>query len=249
MVELLKKDIVSFIPENGEPDFSCGITTSKCGDFGYNYSNGFFDRKWKKSAKKIVEIVNAKEAFFLRPNHCKKVDLNPKKNGGCIKVVDSDYYFQQTAGGSWLGLIHCSWITLDKGLVEIALRRLIRKIGNDYQSFGLYVYSGICPRCYEVMDDVAARFRGDFSEYILPNIQPDKYNLDLAGIINAKLSRLGLNAQLLEFCPHHFNVDGNFIFFSHRRKEKKRNLVYAVKDECMLAGTTGDCPYVIVVAD
>jgi polyphenol oxidase len=104
-----------------------------------------------------------------------------------------------------LALLHAGW----RGLLEGVLEAGVAALGRDGGRFSAVVGPAIGPCCYEVGDDVAARFRRAFGEDV---VQARRLDLRLAA--ERTLRRAGAGGvEVVDLCTS-CRPD---LFFSHRR--------------------------------
>ena len=105
------------------------------------------------------------------------------------------------------GLVHAGWRGTQAGVAAAAAAFMRDEFGARHVIAGLG--PGICGRCYEVGDDVAARFDARF---VNPGRQ-GRWLLDLASANRAQLEEAGVKAVYdVAMCTKE-----NYLFPSHRR--------------------------------
>jgi YfiH family protein len=92
-----------------------------------------------------------------------------------------------------LALAHAGWRGTAAGIVGQAVEALRREYGSQPGDLVAGVGPGICGRCYEVGDEVAARFDGAFLE---PSSN-GRYLLDLAAANHAQLEAAGVPGRAI----------------------------------------------------
>lgn len=241
--------ILYFTLIQGDSALAGGITTRDMGDYG-NFKKISNHRKRIKKVSYFLDFVDADHAVFLIPTHCgEAVKKESGPRGSTIHFWRADDFFLSPSAGRLLGIVHCSWLTLLKyGIVERALTRIQNKTGIAPTDLKGVIYSGICQECYEVDEAVAAPYRVRYPDFFKVNGHPGRYNLDLAGIIQEKASRKGVEAPIVQCCPHHGkpHSSNGYPLYSFRRGDAGRNFVFIHSDNKLLAGQTGDCPYLIL---
>lgn len=122
-------------------------------------------------------------------------------------VMTADCLPIAVAGGGAVAMLHAGWRGLAEGVIEAGVRTL-RALAPDAElSAAIGPGAGVC--CYEVGDEVHARFLGSGAEVSRGR------NLDLKGIARAQLAAAGVSqvhdVGLCTICSP------ATLFFSHRR--------------------------------
>jgi hypothetical protein len=233
-----------------------GFTTRQFGDC--RIENNEHDLK----INQLMKIFQADECVRMVPSHKPKIMLSLILEGDEIKTADCDGIIHfKPKQPEFVSLIHCGWRTIAEGIIEKAVKNILRWCPVSSRDIKAIIYGGICPLCYEVDSDVIEKFQ-KHSDCFRAGAKPGKYHLSLAKIINQKLLRKGLcreNIRIINICSHYHNfrhINSSYryvwnddpLLFSHRRGEPERNLVLAKlkNDNTLIAGTTGNCPYVIL---
>jgi purine-nucleoside/S-methyl-5'-thioadenosine phosphorylase / adenosine deaminase len=95
------------------------------------------------------------------------------------------------------GLVHAGWRGTEGGITAEAVRAMVREFGSDPARVKAAIGPGICVRCYEVGEEVAARFDPRF----VRESTGGKSLLDLAAANRAQLEREGVGEILaLDLC-------------------------------------------------
>jgi len=195
----------------------------------------------------------AETCYFISPDHNNgAVHFYGPKPRYRVRGATEDIVSRLTPDGRIICLAHCSHHTITAGVVEKALR--------DVTTFGrvmtnklhVLIYGGICQNCYEVGEDVKQALGRKYRDFFVQNGHPDKYNLSLAGVLEQKLAENAISKnriRTVRLCPHCHSPAGRRVLFSHRRGDKERNMVFMYAYGQMLAGTTGDCPYLMIFSD
>lgn len=235
-----------------DPRVSVGLTTVRYGDFKLHDNEDSHDYKLRELTRKM----DAKSFFRIIPRHDSRiVRLNGKINGYSQHYDDADAVIYSSGNWAFLTLIHCSWITLRDKILEQVFSYL--KNPSNLQAV---IYSGICRDCYEVGQDVFSFFTYQDESYrkFFSSNSGTKMHLNLAGLIKEKLITAGIkraNIDTIHLCSlcGDFSVFNNREFgkmlYSHRRyRDEERNLIFTKLNgqNIFLAGTTGNCPYVIL---
>lgn len=116
-----------------------------------------------------------------------------------------------------LALAHAGWRGTAAGVAGQAVRALVAEYGSRPEDMVAGLGPGICGRCYEVSEDVAARFDARFLE---PAGRPDRFWLDLAAANHAQLESAGIarervhghgacTKESLELASHRRSPDGS----------------------------------------
>jgi hypothetical protein len=246
-IDLLENgEVIRF---NGLPIIA-GVTTTRFGNFRSS------DLNFKKRTEELAEFFEAELYSVLVPNHGTIIKTGYSRNGNEALVGDCIIYLDGLGGV--LALIHCSWATLSKGILENSLAiysEMARGIVGETKAF---IYPGICEKCYEVDDLVLNSFK-DYDRKSFVDGKKGHYNFSLSNCILNRLKRQGFSEKNLQIgytCSAHqifyekqSLLVREFVFYSYRaRKEMERNAVF-VKipgDNRLLLSSTGDCPYVIL---
>jgi YfiH family protein len=134
------------------------------------------------------------------------------KTADCVPVLIGDSVTKTAAA------IHAGWRGTLARIVEKTVDEMKARFNSKAEDLIAAIGPAACGRCYEVGDDVAARFKSEFSEtrvFLVPSAAPDKYLLNGAAANFAQLVHSGLrveNIHVLAYCTMHQND----LFFSHR---------------------------------
>lgn len=237
----------------GDKQIQIGITTTKFGDFRLN---GHPDKHHQK-LESISRIIHVKNYLRFIPQHSPGViRLDKKLNNNKIFDCDSVIYCPD----QWLfmAMIHCSWITLLKRIIENSFEKIDKP-----ENLTAVIYHGICQDHYEVKQDVVRAFtreKESYQQHFFDN--NGKIHLNLSGLIQEKLLESGIrqkNIKNIKICSSHSaykdfsdlnsRFNPNRAFYSLRFfGDAKRNLIFAKLNgyDFFIASTTGNCPYVIL---
>ncbi len=223
-----------------------GITTTLFGDFRPE------NLDTERRIKVLQELVGASCHGQLIPDHGTKI---AKFITGCADeaaIGDAVIYGNDKIG--YLAIVHCSWITLSKGILYKTIERLDKINFWDFgQSPQAFIYPGICQLCYEVSHDVVKEllFGNIYNHPYFQFIDKHHWLLNLSGYIRHQLIEIVMRPQgirTIATCSAHSRNYDQYLFYSHRaRQEKERNAIFAKlpDDDKLIIATTGDCPYVI----
>lgn len=238
-------------------DMQIGITTRQFGDCRIT------NNEHNPRIIRLMKMFQTDECVRMVPNHTPKIQLSLALEGGAIKTAKCDgiIHFKELQRREFVSLIHCGWITVADGIVEKAVKNILLWRPVASSDIKAVIYGGICRDCYEVEFDVIEQFQ-EHADCFITGAESGKYQLNLSKIILQKLLRKGLareNIRNIDICSHHhcfkhINASYRYVWndgsllFSHRRGEVERNLVLAKlkNDNTLIAGTTGNCPYVIL---
>ena len=122
-----------------------------------------------------------------------------------------------------IGLAHAGW----RGTVDNIAAAVIKEMNSAYKTdpeeLTVVIGPGICGRCYEVGDDVAAVFRRKYDTKVIRTKvnTPGKYMLDLHMANMFNVQRAGVleeNIYVSDLCT----MENPEVLFSHRATEGKR---------------------------
>lgn len=239
----------------GGKNIQIALTTRQFGDCGID--NNEHDLK----INRLMKIFQADECVRMAPNHTPKIMLSLALEGNGIKTADCDGIIHfKPKQPEFVSLIHCGWKTIAEGIIEKAVKNILLWCSVSLRDIKAVIYTGICQSCYEIGFDVAGRFQ-KYSDCLRAVREKNKYQLNLSCLMQKKLLIKGVNrtnVRIIDICSHHnsfkhinasyrYAWDDNLLLFSHRRGELERNLVLAKlkNDNTLIAGTTGNCPYII----
>lgn len=242
--DLLKCDnqIVSFpnLP------ITAGVTTNLMGDFKSTNPGS------EERIKNLQNITYANCHGRLIPNHGTDIVKFIPQHTDESFHGDACIYGNDQIG--YLCLVHCSWITLKKGIIYLSLKK-INQLGCYPQK--AFIYPGICQICYEVDSLLRDKFNL-IHNYgaCFKSLRKDHWLLDLYNLISGILTEHGISSGIntIASCSAHSTMEVTAIkvkqpaFFSHRaRQDERRNAIFAKLpgDDKLIISTTGDCPYVI----
>jgi len=116
--------------------------------------------------------------------------------------------------------IHAGWKGLQKKIVTKSTQFLVEKYSVKLEDIQIWIGPHIDKESYEIEWDVASLFSDEFYSQSLLNLQ--KYYLHTLKILKSELDNLGvLNKNILEDTFNTFNSEN---YYSHRSKEKNRNM-------------------------
>lgn len=237
----------------------CGITTTKFGNCQIGAGHN-------AKIKELMEMTKTDNCLYLVPSHGNRILAAFRVCGiETIKYHDGIIYSHNMLDIynsnilEFIGCIHCGWRSVVSGILEKALDDALILCKDGIKNIKAIIYNGICQNCYKVRDDVYNKFGKGYKKYFTHN-QKDKYQLNLSGIIRQKLIDNGLENKRIttvNLCSHHHRFkdlnlrlawDDQPLLFSHRHNELERNLIFVKpkSDNTLIAGTTGNCPYVIL---
>ncbi len=234
-----------------------GFTTRQFGDC--RIENSEHDLK----IDQLMRIFQADECVRMVPNHKPKIMLSLILEGDRIKTANCDGIIHfKPKQPEFVSLIHCGWKTIAENIVEKAVKNILLWCPISSRDIKAIIYGGICQSCYEVEFGVAEQFQLEYSDCLQVGEEKGKYQLNLSELIQKKLLSKGINRaniRIIDICSHHhsfkhINASYRYIWnddsllFSNRRGEPERNLVLVKlkNDPTLIAGTTGNCPYVIL---
>ncbi len=236
----------------------CGLTTVEAGDFSLNGSKAM-------AMEYFLNLVNADRCMRMAPKHSNHIVYGENNGSQSTQVFACDGIIYEKTNQGVLNFLHCGWKSLAQNIIEAGVKDITtwRRVFPD--SIKAIIYGGICPSCYLIKDDVYSIFsrqNRNYKRFFKSTNEKGGYQFDLAGLINWQLIKAGLskkNIHRFDLCSHHhcfldFNYPASshnghkFLLFSQRRDEKKRNFFFAKLpgDNTVIAGTTGNCPYVIL---
>ena len=235
----------------------CGLTTIKLGNFALNCAR-------EDQMNKFMTKVGATKCIRMKPEHKNRIVYRGSDEDHTLNPSHCDGILFESPETEFITFLHCGRKSLSQSILKIAVNNLATWAHIKPANIKAVVYSGICPSCYLVKDDVFhefARQDRNYRQFFVPT-NNQSYKFDLAGLINWQLMETGLskgNIHRFDLCSHHhrfldFNYpspshDGHkFLLFSQRRDEEKRNFFFAkfYHDKTVITGTTGNCPYVVL---
>lgn len=238
----------------------CGLTTIKAGDFAEKNCHN-------SQLKRFLNIVGATECLKMKPRHSNGITYHQSDEACPPAPFKCDGILYETPETKNMMLLHCGWKSLLANIIEIAVKDFSFWTRNDTRcrNINAIIYSGICPGCYLVKDDVYQKFVNksrDYKQFFESTNGKGIYHFNLAGLIKWELVKSGLlsrNVHCFDLCSHHCQLkdlrpelssqDGNqFLLYSQRRDEEERNFFFAKlpDDKTVITGTTANCPYVIL---
>jgi hypothetical protein len=235
----------------------CGLTTVKAGDFSLNGSKAI-------AMEYFLNLTSADRCMRMAPKHSNHIVYGENNSSQSTRVFACDGIIYEKTNQGVLSFLHCGWKSLAQNIIEAGVRDMTTWCQVFPNSIKAIIYSGICPSCYLVKNDVFQEFLEKDQNYkqffTLTNSQG--YKFDLAGLINWQLIKAGLSRKSIhrfDLCSHHhcfldFDYPASshnghkFLLFSQRRDEEKRNFFFAKLpgDNTVITGTTGNCPYVVL---
>lgn len=124
-----------------------------------------------------------------------------------------------------IGLSHSGWKGTVGKIGKITIEAMKKEFNTNSKDIIAAIGPSICMDCYEVSQDVAARFQNNFPPSILPEIlyqkESGKYQLDLWKANEAILLESGVlpeNIQTTDICT----CCNSTLLFSHRASQGKR---------------------------
>jgi polyphenol oxidase len=157
-----------------------------------------------------------------------------------LKVADCLPVYVYAADSSCIGIAHCGWRGTVARLAEKTARQMSRRFSVPLTDLRFALGPCICPRCYEVGDDVFEKFSKSFTlpdkffspaprgtvpaRGPSPETNPDgtRPHLDIRAANRWLLTNLGLvETMSLELCTLETN---NFCYSARRDKTTGRNL-------------------------
>ncbi len=236
----------------------CGLTTVEAGDFSLNGSRAV-------AMKYFLNLVNADNCMRMVPQHSNHIIYGENNSSQSTQVFACDDIIYEKTNQGVLSFLHCGWKSLAQNIIEAGVRDMTTWCQVFPNSIGAIIYSGICPSCFLVKDDVYHVFvsKGrSYKQFFKSTNIKGEYQFDLAALIKWELTKAGLlekNIHRFDLCSHHhrfldFNYPSSclnghkFLLFSKRRDEEKRNFFFAkfYHDKTVVTGTTGNCPYVVL---
>lgn len=237
------------------------ITTTNHGDF--RNSNG----ENLDNLHELSKFYNATTVVQMIPKHgteiqiFKQAPLNPH---GTV-FLNGDAIIFRGSHGEIGCLIHCSWMTLSKGIIEKVVKTLKNTTSILKRDFHPQIYSGICQRCYEVDETVMMEISPTKYKSAYRNSH-DKYHkkLNLSEVMREKLVNLGFNREKItniNLCSCHHNYQDlsnghgdikskdKLLYSLRERQDIKRNLIFShlPLSNTIISATTGNCPYLLFI--
>lgn len=236
----------------------CGLTTNRLGSFALK------DAK-EQQMQNFLNAVQATKCLRMKPAHGNQMIYCEPGEAHFVKPFNCDGILFEVSEKEFITFLHCGRKSLYQNILKIAVKDFMTWGNVAPSDIGAIVYSGICPSCYTVMDDVYDEFIGidrNYKQFFTSTNGKSEYQFDLAGLIKWSLTETGLpekSIHCFDLCSNHYRLkdlrpqlfgqDGNqFLLFSQRRDEEERNFFFArvPDDKTVIAGTTGNCPYVIL---
>lgn len=120
-----------------------------------------------------------------------------------------------------LALVHAGWRGLVAAVAPAAVKALALRYGCAPGELRAAIGPGISQAAYEVGPDVAEALSASApgAEACLARGQADRWQVDLAGLLELQLRASGVLAEAIERSPHCTHRDAT-LFFSHRRDGK-----------------------------
>jgi copper oxidase (laccase) domain-containing protein len=171
-------------------------------------------------AEQIFNYYPGKDGMVIRRENAGERHMLAALTGDCPIIVMS--------GNGLVGIAHCGW----RGVIaQIPRKMAMILLGNQKNpNIRAAIYGGICKDCYEFSQEMVSGhpfFMGHFE----PREKGIGY-LDLKGAIISQLIACGVvknNITTSKDCSHHTqNENGAPLYYSHRREDHGRNLVFAV---------------------
>ncbi len=215
--------------------------------FGKEANTISYDTRDGSQPKNIA--LRVKEAKFLQQNFTdKKIIVLQQEHGS--KIVSANQNIKQndliwdTADGVYsedtnflltivtadclpifffvdqspiIAAVHAGWQGTHKSISAKMVDILLNKFRVDPEKIYCYILPGISGRVYEVQEDVADFFPG----FVAKN--NNHLYLDIIKANFAQITNKGILQKNI-FLPGHCTFMDNNIFFSHRKKNKGRNL-------------------------
>jgi len=226
-----------------------GITTNDFGNMKY-YGDATQNqiKLAKKQIAKIATTFNADTSIKINPEHGEaifKIALENKE-----KINDFESYFDDImydglifhpdsknqkvmlavptgdcpaiilSDGVSIAIIHSGWRGSEKNIVRKAVAIMNSHGTYNAEATEAIIWPGICSKCYKVGEEISSKF----PEHTAGN------HLSLRSVIAKQLLDVGIKKSHMKtiaycsFCDEHY-------FFSHRRGNKERNLVFVISGQ------------------
>jgi polyphenol oxidase len=179
---------------------------------------------WSQRPDK-TQVHSSEICHVTGPNHiCGSADgLFTNSTGVPISVVHGDCVpiLLARADGEMGAALHAGWRGILAGIVESFGSRLA-SMGERPSQWVAAVGPAIGPCCYEVAEELGARFEAQFPHIPATVIQPAFRRLDLPSIVNFELQRLGVwKIETITKCTYcDRSEDSTHRFRSYRRGDR-----------------------------
>jgi YfiH family protein len=169
-----------------------------------------------------VVLVDRKNIGQEIPRCDGLITNDPKVTLG-IKTADCLPIFIVDKKTKSIGLVHAGWRGLYKGIIGKAIFLMDKKFGVRPEDLQVFIGAHICPRHYEVKDDVSGKFE-DYTGAVIK--KGEKKYLDLGKVAEIQLIKVGINKKNIKAdsrCTFE-----NKVFFSYRRNHTKERNFYTL---------------------
>jgi len=179
-----------------------------------------------------VETVTASHggSGVIKDNDLKKVDgLVTAEKGLVLSVIAADcvpiYLLDEKATA--IGLLHCGWRSAAGNILRNAVERM-KELGSSPAGIQLIIGPHICPRCYEVGEELRNEYAEAFTERELGKlftVRGEKMYLSLSQAIRIKAAAEGIPDENISDVKECTFCDKSY--YSYRRCDRgKQNMAF-----------------------
>lgn len=139
-----------------------------------------------------------------------------------VKVADCVALFLVDPVTPAIGLVHAGWRGASQGIVRQAVQKMVESFGTDPRYLHAVLAPAIQPCCYEVGEEVAAKFPDSVRV-----LRERKWYLDLPGAVALELTESGVLEENLVRSEHCTSCERE-MFHSYRRDRRIAGRHYAM---------------------
>ncbi len=182
---------------------------------------------WSSRPEKAQVHATEISVITQARQHCGAADGSISCQAGIpIYVVHADCIpiLLARQDGGMVAALHGGWRGIFAGIIQTFGAHL-EAIGETAAQWVAAVGPAIGPCCYEVTEELCARFETRFPDIPHTTIQPAFRRLDLVSIANLELQRVGIGtAEISALCTHCSRGDNSsYRFRSYRRGDRVPN--------------------------
>jgi YfiH family protein len=220
-----------FLSEKADGDMRIGpgvgesnkITADRQQNFVHDHGGVHFDTFCVAGLVHGADVAEENERFmnstWISVKGCDAMVTNRRGTVLGVGYADCPTVFIVDPKHHAVGIAHCGWKGLAKGILGNTLTTMRLEYGTEPHQAFAYVGPGIEHRCYEVGKEVYEQFKSTFGS---ESARPDgKWHLDLREVITKQLNMNGLrwiqyntDCTFCELAP-----SGHHKYFSGRRHE------------------------------
>lgn len=250
MVELLRSQLIA-VP-HGFPTRAGGVSTGPYGSLNLGFSVGDEKAAVEENIKRlcdagrfrrgqlhvvsqvhgdrVVEAPEGADSDELRPTFAEADGIVTGAKGSAlgIRVADCIPLLIADPVGGRVAAVHSGWKGTAAEIAARAVERLVAQ-GSKLSDLRAAVGPHIKACCYEVSDELAARFEAQFGARSVSHEQA-RPHLDLAYAVTTSLQKSGVPERHVDVLPQCTHCDQRF--FSHRRDKgvTGRHMAFVVCD-------------------